>query len=341
MNQAAQDPGPAATDADPPAASGHKLPIRLLVAVAIVLAALVIWWLVGSRRGDRDRTFTGYVVSDNLYLSSPIAGTVDQLWVAHGQRVAAGARLFRIDPTSLAARADQARAQIGEAQAGATSDQAALSKARAKFATAQAEAVRADADLARYLAADRAKPGAVARQQIDQARAAAVSARRERDAARDDIAAANAQIASARAQVERTRAGLTDAERQLRDLSPVAPVAGLVEDTLYQRGEWVPANAPVISLIPDGQVKVRFFVPQALVDGYRPGTRVAVSCDGCASGMTAVVDRVAARPEYTPPVIYSLKTRDKLVFMVEAVPSQPHLLTPGQPMDVTAVAGAH
>jgi HlyD family secretion protein len=54
--------------------------------------------------------------------------------------------------------------------------------------------------------------------------------------------------------------------------------------------------------------------------------------------MTAVVDFVAARPEFTPPVIYSLDARQKLVFLVEAVPADPRALVPGQPMDVAATA---
>ena len=247
--------------------------------------------------------------------------------------------MFRIDPTSLNARAEQARAQIGQAAAGADADRAALARARAAYANAAAEAGRTAADLARYQAAERAKTGAVAAQQLDQARIAAQNAARQRDAARDDIAAAQARIAAAQAQVAGTRAGLTDAQRQVTQLSPAAPVSGTVDDTLYQRGEWAPANAPIISLIPDGQVKVRFYVPQGLVDHYRPGTRVAIACDGCAVGMTATVDCVAARPEYTPPMIYSLETRDKLVFMVEALPAA---ATPARarPADRRSAGGA-
>ena len=70
------------------------------------------------------------------------------------------------------------------------------------------------------------------------------------------------------------------------------------------------------------------------IDRFRPGTAVALSCDGCATGLVGKVQFVASRPEYTPPVIYSLEARDKLVFMVEALPSQPRQLVPGQPMDV-------
>jgi HlyD family secretion protein len=322
---------------DQPPGGATRLLIVGAILVALVVAGLLTWLSLRPTRGSED-DFTGYVVADTLFLSAPVAGTVEQLWVARGQRVAAGTPLFRIDPTSLNARAEQARAQIGQAAAGADADRAALARARAAYANAAAEAGRAAADLARYQAAEHAKTGAVAAQQLDQARIAAQSAARQRDAARDDIAAAQARIAAAQAQVVGTRAGLTDAQRQVTQLIPAAPVSGTIDDTLYQRGEWAPANAPVISLIPDGQVKVRFYVPQGLVDHYRPGTRVAIACDGCAGGMTATIDRIAARPEYTPPVIYSLKTRDKLVFMVEAVPAQPRQLVPGQPIDVTPAA---
>ena len=107
---------------------------------------------------------------------------------------------------------------------------------------------------------------------------------------------------------------------------------------MFKQGESVPANAPVVTIVPDGEVKVRFYVAEALVHGYPPGRKVAIACDGCASGMTATVDFVATRPEYTPPIIYSLDARQKLVYMVEAVPSDPNALVPGQPMDVAPTA---
>jgi HlyD family secretion protein len=306
----------------------------IISAVLFLVLAGAGTWLLVSARPRATNSFTGYVVTDNLYLAAPIAGTVQEVWVRRGQRLASGAPLFRIDPTSLAARADEARAQIDEAAAGAEASRAGLSNARAAFAKAETEAERAAADLAHYRSAENAARGAVATQELDQARFAANSAGYQRVSAKEDISAAIARVASARAQVARTKAALIDAERQVAQLSPRAPTAGTVEETLYQPGEWAPANAPVISLIPDGQVKVRFYVPQALVTQYRRNTRVALACDGCAPGLTAIVDRVASRPEYTPPVIYSLKQRDKLVFMVEAVPNRPQLLVPGQPIDV-------
>lgn len=313
-----------------------RLSWRTVVIAVIVGAAvctLLAWGVISRRQGARP-VFTGYVVAQNLYMSAPVAGVIDTLSVVRGQRIEAGAPLFRIDPTSLGARADQAAAQVDQGQAQLAADAAALNKARADLAAAEVEVERTASDLARYLAAEHEKPGSVAGQQIDQARAAAISAQRQRDSARTEVTAAAARIAAGQAGVQGSRAGVIDARRQVSQLSPVAPVAARVEDVMYQAGEWAAANAPIVSLVPDDQVKVRFYVPQGMVNAYPSGTVVAVGCDGCASGMTARVDYVASRPEYTPPIIYSLATRDKLVFLVEALPSAPRSLTPGQPIDV-------
>jgi HlyD family secretion protein len=45
---------------------------------------------------------------------------------------------------------------------------------------------------------------------------------------------------------------------------------------------------------------------------------------------------VSPRAEYTPPVLYNRENREKLVFMIEAWPTEhPEALHPGQPVDVT------
>ena len=310
-------------------------PPAKLIAIAVIVAAIAgAAWLLLRPHPDKNPVFTGYVTAQTLYMASPVAGTVTQVSVVRGQRVEAGAPLFRIDPTSLAARADQAGAQIGQSQAQLAAQQADLVRANAALAAAQAEADKAAADLARDQAANAQKAGSVAQQLVDQARAAATNAARQRDEAKSGIAAAQAHIAASQAQLQGSRAGLTDARRQVAQLAPTAPTAATVENVMYQAGEWAAPNTPVVSLVPDDQIKVRFYVPQGKVAAYRPGTAVAIACDGCAANMTAHVDYVAPRPEYTPPVIYSLATRDKLVFLVEAVPSNPRALIVGQPMDV-------
>ena len=102
----------------------------------------------------------------------------------------------------------------------------------------------------------------------------------------------------------------------------------------FQPGEWVSPNQPIVALLPDNKVKVRFFVPQAEVARYRPGRTVRFSCDGCAPRLQATIRYVSPRPEFTPPIIFSRDSRDRLVFMVEAFPTRPAGLQPGLPVDV-------
>jgi HlyD family secretion protein len=308
--------------------------------VAVLAAVALVLWLV-LRSDDRSgaERFTGYVVADDIYMTSPVAGTLASVSVRRGQRIVAGAALFQVDPTERAAGAEQARAQIGAEQAQVNQQQSALARAREDLAAARADAAKQGAQLERMTAAQAEKPGSVAQVDIDQLRAGHDAALRRADAARAQLGAASAAIDAARAQVGGAEAGLTSARRRLAELAPVAPAAGRIEDVMFKPGETVPPNVPVVSIVPDGQVKVRFYVPQAMVNAYKPGRKVAIACDGCASGMTASVDFVATEPEYTPPVIYSLDARQKLVFMVEAVPSSPRALVPGQPIDVAPMAG--
>ena len=66
--------------------------------------------------------------------------------------------------------------------------------------------------------------------------------------------------------------------------------------------------------------------------GY--GDVIKVNCDGCPADITAHISFIASAAEFTPPVIYSLEERSKLVFLIEALPSEPGNLRVGQPVDV-------
>ncbi|MGH1559936.1 HlyD family efflux transporter periplasmic adaptor subunit [Caulobacter segnis] len=89
-------------------------------------------------------------------------------------------------------------------------------------------------------------------------------------------------------------------------------VRGL-QDVFYQPGGWAAADQPVVALLSDGRVRLRFFVPEAEVARYRPGAAVRFTCDGCGAERTARINYVSPRSEFTPPVIYSREARQRLV----------------------------
>jgi HlyD family secretion protein len=89
-----------------------------------------------------------------------------------------------------------------------------------------------------------------------------------------------------------------------------------------------------MAVLPPGNIKVRFFVPERMLARIAIGDEVRVTCDGCPNNITAPVTFISRNVEFTPPVIYSLEERSKLVFLVEARPPQTDMLRVGQPVSV-------
>lgn len=250
----------------------------------------------------------GYGEADYVYLSSQDAGVVGELFVREGDHVAQGAPVFRLDPQRLGYQAQSAASQRA----------AAIDAVR----TAQANAVLQQRNYERGAAL--AARGFYPRANLDADRAA-------RDAA-------NAQLAQARRQASAAGADTSLAQQRVEDTSNTAPAAGTIEQIFHRPGEVVAAGAPIVALLPPQNMKVRFFAPQNMLARLPVGARVAVSCDGCAQGLTGRVTFVAREPQFTPPVIYSLEQREKLVFLIEAHLDNPVAVRPGIPVDVRIAA---
>jgi HlyD family secretion protein len=142
---------------------------------------------------------------------------------------------------------------------------------------------------------------------------------------------------AAEATLRDAQARLNSSQTRLARRKVFSPVDGTVQEIYYRPGEMVAAGRPVVSLLPPGNIKVRFFVPETVLPNIAYGDAVRIGCDGCASGLTARVSFIAKQSEFTPPVIYSLEERAKLVFLIEALPEKPDALRVGQPVDVSLV----
>ena len=285
----------------------------------------------------------GYVEGEYVYVAAPVAGRLETLHVARGAQVAAGALLFQLDRSSEQPARDDAAARLARAEAnlanlGKGKRPSEIESLEAQLA--QANAMLELSEVALQRREQLVETRAVSREAVDEARAT-----HDRNEAR--IAELQAELATARlgaradeieaagAEVTAARAQLAQAAWRLDELAQAAPQAGLVVDTLYRPGEWVAAGAPVVSLLPPENVKVRFFVPEPRLGAIQVGDEVQVRCDACASDLSAVISYISPDAEYTPPVIYSREMRAKLVYLVEAQPRQPAALRPGQPVDVT------
>lgn len=319
-------------------ASGPARPVSCL------LFGLPLLLCVSSCSEPPASGWSGYAEADYIYVAAPLAGRLESITVQAGQRAARGVPLFKLEAEAergardeAAARLDAARAQAANLDKGRRSDeiavlQAQLSQAQASAAFAQSELARQQQLLAQgFVSASRLEDASSAVKQT-QARVAELSAalRVARLPARSDERAAMQASAGAASQALRQSAWREAQTQQ------IAPADALVSEVFFRVGEFVPAGQPVLALLPPGNLKARFFVPEADLAKFKLGQTVSLSCDGCQKPIAAHISRIATQAEYTPPVIYSNAQRAKLVFLVEArpAPEQALALHPGQPLDV-------
>jgi HlyD family secretion protein len=319
----------------------------VLIGVAAAIGAGV-WWY--QRLGPAPLVWQGYAEADFVKVGPTQQGLLTEVNVARGDQVAAGAPLFVQDETADRAACDQAARQLRQAEEQLANLKAAgkpteIEQAEANLAEARATRERFKSDL------DRAEvlvpTGAMTMQTLDQRRADYRSATAKVTALEAALAQARApfgrerEIKAQQAAVEAARATLEMAKWRLSQRRVAAPAAGRVADVLARPGETMAAGAPVVSLLPPGNIFVRFFVPETDLAIVHRGDPVALICDACQPGLSATISFIAPQAEYTPPVIYSEASRAKLVYTVEGrapAGQSPLLLNPGQPVAVRPLA---
>jgi HlyD family secretion protein len=148
-----------------------------------------------------------------------------------------------------------------------------------------------------------------------------------------------AEVQGAETDIDAAQAEVAQKRWIVAHKTVMAPASGEITETYYRPGEWVPAGSAVASLLADTRRRLRFFVPETMMATLKTGDTIEASCDGCLSPIRAQVDFISAQAEYTPPVIYSRGSREKLVFRIEAVPAteQATNLRPGLPVDVRII----
>ena len=296
--------------------------------------------------------FQGYVEGDYLLVAPAEGGAIEQLHVKRGQMVQAAAPLFVLERTSELAAVREASQHVLSAQARASNLDAPrrpreLQALRSQLAQASAAKALAATELKR--AEELYPTGAIAKAQLDTARrgfeehgAREAELQATLEQGRQSIGR-DPERRGAEAEVEAARAQMAQAEWRLAQRSLVAPENALVHDTYYVAGERVAAGRPVLSLLPPGNVKLRFFVPEPVLGTLKLGQVVNVRCDGCGAPIAATISFVSTQAEYTPPILYNRSARAKLVYMVEARPgavADAVRLHPGQPVDVLTMVAA-
>jgi len=328
--------------------------LALLIALVVLIAAGLVtrgYWqppLLGllGLEGD-DGRYLGYVEGETSLIAPPIAGRLVQRPVERGTTVKKGDLLFVIDPVQAKAEVVRVEASLAESKSRYTNllsgkRQEEQDVTRSQRREAEAQLAMSETELQRQT--QLLDKGFTTRQAYDQVQSQVLQLR-SRIASLTatekvgDLAARPDEIAAAKSLVDQNQANLDQARKRLDDLMPNAPEDALVENTFFNIGEWVPAGTPVVSLLPQRRVKLRFYVPEEDVAKAKMGDTVSFTCDSCPPDLKAEINYISPRSEFTPPVIYSQTARSKLVFLIEARPNPTTTpLPPGLPVTVAAFA---
>lgn len=285
---------------------------------------------------------TGYVEGEYIQLAPVEIAQIETLAVRRGETVRPGQVLVALERSDAEIAVAQSEAELAQAQSqlqnissGARVEEIAVIEAALNSAQAKSEEsareLKRQADLLARGSTPRAvfevaqTENRIAKAQVSELQANLVVAR---------LPAREHAIRAARAAVDRARAAERSARWRLSKRELISDVDGIVVDVIRHAGEIAGPQAPVLLVLPQGAVKLRLFLPEASVAGVGIGSRLTVECDACATGLVAEISYISDGPEFTPPVIYSLQNRQKLVYLIEARMVEGGDLKPGQIVSV-------
>jgi HlyD family secretion protein len=258
--------------------------VSILTVLVLGGAAGFYWWSDGKgkasfrtapvERGGIQSTISATGTLNaviTVQVGTQASGTIKELMVDYNSRVKKGMLIARIDPATFEAKVNQAKGDLGSAQAAVLNQRAAVVKAEADVATARANVVKADvavkdAQIKTNARVRLFREGGISQEELDTAKATQDSAQAQLEAAQASLRAsqaaldvARAMLAAAEATVQQKQAALAQAQVDLDNTQIRAPVDGVVVARNVDVGQTVAASlqAPTLFLIAQDLTKMQ------------------------------------------------------------------------------------
>lgn len=323
--------------------------LRPRMAVAAIVAAGVLAWLVGAARPGRSAASNGITLYGNVdvrqvELGFRVPGRLLSMKLEEGMKVKAGdvmaaldARSFECDVNARQAELDAQNASLKLLLAGSRPVELSRAQASIREATALREHANSELERAQRLLAERA----ISQASYDGSMAAA----RETDArlviARESYrllaqGSRAEEIETARAMVRVAETRLTAARLALDDARLVAPSDGVVISRVREPGAIVSPSDVVYVVSLTEKVWVRAYVSEVQLGSVRPGMQVDVLSDSRPGRpFKGHVGFISPTAEFTPKSVETTELRTDLVYRLRVIVDDPDAgLRQGMPVTV-------
>ncbi len=284
----------------------------------------------------------GYIEGENLYIASSNAGNLIHLMVRRGQFVKKGDLIFQLDPDPQ--KISVLEAQDNYFQAQRTLQDLILPRRKPEIAAIEAQIAQAQAQIKLADLRVTRNQTLYAKHVMDKdtldasvEHQAEVVQLKAQYTANLDLAQQGARSEQIRAQsfmMQAQKEKLRQARWELAQKTQRAPDDGLIFDTYFKDGEYVPAQKPVASLLSPKQVRIDFFVSTFQLSLLKIGQKIGYTPDGSDQMRYATINYISPQAEYVPPLIYSRENQDNLVFRIKANLKHAFDVKPGQPVVV-------
>lgn len=310
-----------------------------ILSLAVLLAAC----------GNGDDALLGTLERDRIELVAEAQEAILEIAVREGEAVQAGQILVRLDPSTAAARLEQARAKVAQAEhrhaedvAGARREQVAQARANVAGAAARAASEAKEFDRVEKLVAQQLLPANLLDRQRALRDGAAADERAARDRLEELLNGTRVEVIDqSAAALAAARAQAAELELALERLTVRAPRDGVVDALPYELGERPPKGAPVVVMLAAGAPYARVFVPETRRAAVTAGTPATVRFDGSERDWRAEVRYLSSEAAFTPYYSLSERERGRLAFLAEVVLTEPEAagLPTGIPVEVTLGSG--
>ncbi len=240
-------------------------------------------------RGDLDlqSSYPGELVGEVADIASQVSGLLREVPVRIGDHVEKGQVLAVIDDVDLRSQMQEAKGQLGVADA------------NQRKSVAESESAEADHRRASGLF----EANLISEQEFDRVKA--------------QLSTSRANVAAAQAQQAQASARLALLEEQLANSRVLAPFSGSVSARYVDRGALVQPGTAILRLAEDSSLRVQFRVPERDLGAVRPGVAFSASTvatrDRRFAGIVRRISGEVSRSDRTAVVEGDLSESDEIL----------------------------